>query len=95
MGLRPRNLREAGLFPEERDTAWIVRILHGKAMPVFLAGSAHMGTFLVTRFVNGKMYTWVMQADQFNGGQLRVLYNGNAYVAASTPGKRATRSASC
>ncbi|WP_164011879.1 metallophosphoesterase [Pyxidicoccus trucidator] len=57
----------------------------GRGMPVFLGGSAHVGSFLVTRFVNNKMYTWVMSVDQFNGGGLRVLYNGNAY-AASTPG---------
>lgn len=39
MGLRPRNLRQAGLFPEERDPAWINRILHGRAMPVFFQSS--------------------------------------------------------
>ena len=44
MGLRPRNLREAGLFPEERDTAWIVRILHGKAMPVSMQSSSTIAT---------------------------------------------------
>ena len=36
MGLRPRNLRQAGLFPEERDADWVNRILHGKTMPVSL-----------------------------------------------------------
>ena len=44
LGLRPRNLREAGLFPEERDTAWIVRILHGKAMPVSMQSSSTIAT---------------------------------------------------
>ena len=44
MGLHPRNLREAGLFPEERDTAWIVRILHGKAMPVSMQSSSTIAT---------------------------------------------------
>src|SRR5262252_6060414 len=34
MGLRPRNLRQAGLFPEDRDQDWINRMLHGRAMPV-------------------------------------------------------------
>jgi cytolysin (calcineurin-like family phosphatase) len=65
------------------ETRWMN---DGKAMPVFLSGSAHLGTFLVTRFVNDKTYTWVMAVDQFNGGQLRVLYNGTYYPAASTPG---------
>lgn len=64
------------------DTRWMN---DGKAMPVFLSGAGHYGTFLVTRFTGGKMYTWLMQADQFNGGALRVLYNGGAY-ALSTPG---------
>ncbi|MFP2905618.1 metallophosphoesterase [Pyxidicoccus sp. 3LFB2] len=58
----------------------------GQSVPVFISGSAHTGTFLVTRFVNNKMYTWVMSVDQFNGGGLRVRYNGNHYNVASTPG---------
>jgi mono/diheme cytochrome c family protein len=44
LGLRPRNLRETGLFPEERDTAWITRILHGKAMPVSMQSSSTIAT---------------------------------------------------
>ena len=47
MGLRPRNLREAGLFPEERDAAWIVRILHGKAMPVSMQSSSTIALSLI------------------------------------------------
>jgi mono/diheme cytochrome c family protein len=39
LGLRPRNLRQAGLFPEDHDPAWINRILHGKAMPVSVQSS--------------------------------------------------------
>jgi hypothetical protein len=65
------------------ETRWMS---DSKIMPVFLSGSAHMGTFLVTRFLNNKMYTWVMAADQFNGGALRVRYNGTWYNAASTSG---------
>ena len=39
MGLRPRNLRQAGLFSEDRDPDWINRILHGRAMPVSVQSS--------------------------------------------------------
>jgi mono/diheme cytochrome c family protein len=36
LGLKPRNLRQAGLFTDETETAWVNRILHGKAIPVSL-----------------------------------------------------------
>jgi len=39
LGLRPRNLRQAGLFSEDRDPDWINRILHGRAMPVSVQSS--------------------------------------------------------
>jgi len=58
----------------------------GRPVPVFLSGSAHMGTFLVSRYLNNKVYTWVMAVDQFNGGRLRVRYNGNTYDVATTGG---------
>jgi mono/diheme cytochrome c family protein len=32
LGLQPRNLRQAGLFPVESEPAWINRILHGRAL---------------------------------------------------------------
>lgn len=32
LGVRPRNLRKAGMFPQEIESAWINRILHGKAL---------------------------------------------------------------
>jgi mono/diheme cytochrome c family protein len=34
LGLQPRNLRQAGLFPQEIEPAWINRILHGRALNV-------------------------------------------------------------
>lgn len=34
LGLKPRNLRQAGLFTDETESAWVNRILHGKAMPI-------------------------------------------------------------
>lgn len=58
----------------------------GRKMPVFTSGSAHYGTFLVTRFVNGKMYVWVMSVDQFGGGSLRVKYNNTYYAASNLNG---------
>ena len=39
LGLRPRNLRQAGLFPEDHDPAWINRILHGRAMATSVQSS--------------------------------------------------------
>ena len=44
MGLRPRNLRQAGLFTEDRDQDWINRILHGRAMPVSFQSSQTTAT---------------------------------------------------
>lgn len=34
LGLRPRNLRQAGLFPADIEPAWINRILHGRSLNV-------------------------------------------------------------
>lgn len=48
----------------------------GKPVPVFLSGSAHYGTILVTRFTNDKLYVWVLRVDQFNGATLQVQRNG-------------------
>jgi hypothetical protein len=53
----------------------------GRRVPVFISGSAHMGTFLVTRYTNNKLYTWVMGVDQLNGGRLRVRYDNTWYDA--------------
>jgi mono/diheme cytochrome c family protein len=44
LGLHPRNLRQAGLFPEDHDPAWINRILHGKAMPVSVSSSQELAS---------------------------------------------------
>jgi len=48
----------------------------GALVPVFLSGSAHYGTMLVTRFTGGKMYVWVLRVDQFNGATLQVRQAG-------------------
>jgi cytolysin (calcineurin-like family phosphatase) len=48
----------------------------GKVVPVFLSGSAHYGTMLVSRFINGKLYVWVLRVDQFNGAKLQVQQGG-------------------
>ncbi|WP_224243479.1 metallophosphoesterase [Hyalangium gracile] len=54
----------------------------GKMLPVFRSGAAHYGTFMVARFLNGKMYVWLMSVDQFNQGRkLRVHYNGALHDA--------------
>ncbi len=34
LGIRPRNLRQTGLFTDETEPAWVNRILHGRAMSV-------------------------------------------------------------
>jgi len=57
----------------------------GRRVPVLLSGSAHHGTFLVTRFAGDKMYVWVMSVDHFHDAVLRVRYNG-AYHDASDLG---------
>jgi mono/diheme cytochrome c family protein len=44
LSLHPRNLREAGLFPEDRDPAWVNRILHGRAMPVSIQPAQEVTT---------------------------------------------------
>jgi mono/diheme cytochrome c family protein len=44
LGLSPRNLRQAGLFLEDRDLDWINRILHGRAMPVTIQSSQTTAT---------------------------------------------------
>jgi hypothetical protein len=46
----------------------------GKSVPVLLSGSAHYGTFLLTRYTDTQMYVWVMQADPWNNGALHILY---------------------
>jgi len=43
------------------------------AVPVNLSGASHWGTFLVTRYVNGKVYTWLMQVDHFDNAKLYVI----------------------
>jgi cytolysin (calcineurin-like family phosphatase) len=48
----------------------------GKRVPAFLSGSAHYGTFLVSRFVGGKMYVWVLVVDHFDGAKLYVKRDG-------------------
>jgi hypothetical protein len=48
----------------------------GKRVPVFLSGSAHYGTMIVTRFTNAKLYVWVLRVNQLNGGALQVARNG-------------------
>jgi hypothetical protein len=48
----------------------------GKPVPVFLSGSAHYGTMLVSRFTGGKLYVWVLRVDQFDGATLQVRRNG-------------------
>lgn len=48
----------------------------GAPVPVFLSGSAHYGTMIVTRFTSDKLYVWVLRVDQFNGATLQVRRNG-------------------
>jgi cytolysin (calcineurin-like family phosphatase) len=48
----------------------------GTVVPVFLSGSAHYGTILVSRFTNGRLYVWVLRVDQFNGATLQVQRSG-------------------
>jgi cytolysin (calcineurin-like family phosphatase) len=48
----------------------------GKSVPVFLSGSAHYGTMLVSRFTGGKLYLWVLRVDQFNGATLQFRQGG-------------------
>lgn len=48
----------------------------GQRVPVFLSGSAHYGTFLVTRFTAGRMYVWVFSVDHYGDGGLRVHHDG-------------------
>lgn len=45
-------------------------------VPVFLSGSVHYGTMLVTRFTAGKLYVWVLRVDHFNGAPLQVRQAG-------------------
>lgn len=49
----------------------------GTSVPVFLSGSAHYGTMLVSRFTNGKLYVWVLRVDHFNGAPLQVRQSGS------------------
>ncbi len=49
----------------------------GKTVPIYFSGAPHYGHFLLSRFVNDKLYVWKMVVDHYNGSQLRVLYNGN------------------
>jgi|GEM_PF-1016615 len=42
LGLHPRNLCQAGLFPEETEPAWINRILHGRALSISMQSSQGM-----------------------------------------------------
>ena len=48
----------------------------GKMVPVFLSGSAHYGTMLVSRFSHGRLYLWVLRVDHFNGAKLQVRQGG-------------------
>jgi hypothetical protein len=46
-------------------------------VPVLLSGSAHYGTFLVTRYAGTRLNVWVMAVDHFNGARLRVRRGGS------------------
>ncbi|HEX4421081.1 MAG TPA: hypothetical protein VH165_24355, partial [Kofleriaceae bacterium] len=55
-------------------------------IPVFISGSAHYGTFFVTRYTSDTMYVWLMQADPFNGGALNVICSDNSNAGQDLPG---------
>ncbi|WP_257463557.1 pre-peptidase C-terminal domain-containing protein [Archangium lipolyticum] len=46
----------------------------GTNVPIFHSGSAHYGTFLVTRFFDNKMYVWMMEINQLGDGSLRIVH---------------------
>jgi hypothetical protein len=53
----------------------------GRRVPVLLSGSAHYGTFLVTRYLGNKLYVWVFVVDQFDGAKLKVRREGKLHDA--------------
>lgn len=58
-----------------------VGIANGGQVPVLLSGSAHYGSFLVTRYMNDRMRVWVMRTDHFDNRRLRVQRNqGDIYA---------------
>jgi cytolysin (calcineurin-like family phosphatase) len=48
----------------------------GRRVPVLLSGSAHHGTFLVTRYLGGRLYVWTFMVDHFDGAKLKVRSGG-------------------